>query len=195
MKLQLVLEPHADLPALIREAVRGGVTLVQWRDKYYNDRDFYEQGLIVRQVCRELQVPMVVNDRVDIALAIGADGVHIGQSDLPYEVARRILPAHMIIGLTAETLKDVEQAEPLEVAYLALSPVFETHTKEDTKAPFGLEGVRKARSISRHRLIAVGGVNRGNIHEVLNAGADGVAVVSAICRSSSPCEAAKALVV
>lgn len=190
--LQLVLEPHSNVPWLIQEAVRGGVTCVQWRDKFFNDKDFYERAVSLKSVCRELNVPFIVNDRVDIALAVGADGVHLGQKDLPFEVARRILPAHMSIGWTVENLQEVQAAQEYDLDYLALSPVFLTQTKEDTATPFGLEGLRQARNISRHKLVAIGGITPANAFEVQAAGADGLAVVSAICRSQTPYDAVKA---
>ncbi len=193
IRLQLVLEPHANLPWLIGEAVRGGVTCVQWRDKFFSDRDFYEQALRVKSICRELKVPLIINDRLDMALAIGADALHLGQRDLPFEVARRILPDNMAIGLSAETLEDVQKAQSLEVDYLAISPVFHTMTKADIGTTFGWEGFAKARYLSRHKLVAIGGINAENGKELRMRGADGLAVVSAICRSENPYEAAKAL--
>lgn len=191
IRLQLVLEPHANPSWLVHEAVRGGVTCVQWRDKFFNDRDFYERAVSIKSVCHEMKVPLIVNDRVDIALAVGADGVHLGQSDLPFEVARRILPDHMFIGWTVETFEEILAAEKYDLDYLAISPVFATQTKTDAKEPFGLDGLKKARALSRHRLVAIGGVTPENAAEVRAAGADGLAVVSAICRAASPYEAAR----
>lgn len=191
IRLQLVLEPHANPSWLIREAVRGGVTCVQWRDKFFNDRDFYERAILIKSVCHEMRVPFIINDRVGIALAVGADGVHLGQSDLPFKVARRILPDHMFIGWTVETFEEIVVAEKYDLDYLAISPVFATQTKTDAKEPFGLDGLKKARAMSRHRLVAIGGMTPENAAEVRAAGADGLAVVSAICRAASPYEAAR----
>lgn len=191
VSLQLVLEPHPNLPWLIQEAVAGGVTCIQWRDKFFNDHDFYEQAVRIKSVCHELKVPLIVNDRLDIALAVGADALHLGQNDLPFEVARRLLPDHMAIGLSADTLEDVERAQNLDLDYLAISPVFETRTKMNTGSPFGLEGFQRARQISKHKLVAIGGVNASNAVLLRQAGADGLAVVSAICRSENPREAAR----
>lgn len=191
ISLQLVLEPHPNLPWLIQEAVKGGVTCIQWRDKFFNDHDFYERAVSIKSVCHELGVPLIVNDRVDIALAVNADGLHLGQSDLPFEVARRLLPDHVSIGLSADTLEDVQHAQSLDLDYLAISPVFATQTKMNTSAPFGLEGFQRARQMSRHKLVAIGGVNASNAALLRQAGADGLAVVSAICRSENPCEVAR----
>lgn len=193
MRLQLVLEEHSNYEKLISEAVLGGVTCVQWRDKFLNDRDFYQKAVELKDICRRHRVPLMINDRLDIALAMGADGVHLGQSDMPFDVARRLLPDSMSIGLSAESLFDVEKAQNLDVDYLAISPVFLTPTKKDIAKPFGLDGFKKARQISRHKLVAIGGINFSNSIELRNSGADGLAIVSAICRAKSPYEAARAL--
>lgn len=190
-RLQLVLEPHANYEMLISESVRGGVTCVQFRDKNLSDRDFYDKAREIQAICRSHKVPLIINDRVDIALAIEAQAVHLGQSDMPFAIARRLLPEFMSIGLSAECLEDVKQAEKLDLDYLAISPVFLTPTKPDTAEPFGLEGLRKAREYSRHPLVAIGGVNASNFRELRQAGADGLAVVTAICRARSPYEAAR----
>lgn len=191
--LTLILEPHANLPELIREAVKGGVTSVILRDKFFNDRDFYEQALLIKKVCRELNVALIINDRVDIALAIEAEGVHIGKTDIPYAAVRKILPQSMSIGWTAESLEDVLEAEKYDLDYLGIVPVFPSLNKLHLVPPFGLEGLKKARELSRHRLLAVGGVKPENANAIKEAGADGLAVESAICRAASPCEAASAM--
>ncbi|MEI6806878.1 MAG: thiamine phosphate synthase [Myxococcaceae bacterium] len=190
--LQLVLEPHAQVPWLIQEAVRGGVTCVQWRDKFFNDNDFYNRAVEIKSICYELKVPLIINDRVDIALAIGAAGVHLGQKDLPFEVARGILPASMSIGWTVENFEELEEAEKYDVEYIGISPVLLTSTKLDAAPPFGIEGLQRARKMSRHKLVAIGGMTPENASAVRAAGADGLAVVSAICRSQNPYETAKA---
>lgn len=191
IRLQLVLEPHADHEKLISEAVRGGVTCVQWRDKSLSDLDFYQKALELQAICERNQVDLIINDRIDIALAIGAKAVHLGQSDIPFEVARSLLPHFVSIGLSAESMEDVRRAEKLELDYLAISPVFATSTKNDMGEPFGIEGLRKAREISRHKLVAIGGINTSNFREIRASGADGLAIVSAICRAKSPYEAAR----
>ncbi|MES2503778.1 MAG: thiamine phosphate synthase [Myxococcota bacterium] len=194
ISLQLVLEPHSNLPWLISEAVRGGVTCVQWRDKFFSDHDFYEQAKVIKQVCSDLSVPLIINDRLDMALAIGAEAVHLGQKDMPFHVARRILPDHVAIGISAESLEDVEKAADLDLDYLAISPVFKTATKTDLAPPFGFDGLEKARKMSRHRLVAIGGIKAHHVSTLRQIGVDGVAVVSAIMRAQSPYEAAKAFV-
>lgn len=192
LSLTLVLEPHAHILDLIKEAARGGVTSVVLRDKFFNDRDFYEQALLIKEICRQLNISLIINDRVDIALSIEADGVHIGKSDIPYDGVRKILPKNMVIGRTAESFEDVLEAENYDLDYLAIVPVFPSLNKPYLEQPFGLEGLKKARGLSRHRLLALGGVKPENAHAIKDAGADYLAIGSAICRATSPYEAAKA---
>ncbi|HOU78238.1 MAG TPA: thiamine phosphate synthase, partial [Syntrophales bacterium] len=134
-----------------------------------------------------------INDRLDVALAVGADGVHVGQDDMPYPLARAVLGKKMIIGLSVETWEDVEAAEKWDVDYLGVSPVFATPTKTDTKGSWGLEGITRIRSFSRHPLVAIGGLNATNTGAAVRAGADGIAVVSAICAAPDPFAAAREL--
>ena len=178
---------------VVREAVEGGATMVQLREKSISTREFVELALRLKPVCRAAGVPLIINDRIDVALAVDADGVHIGQSDMPYEVARRLLGSDKIIGLSVENFADLEVAGGLDVDYVGISPVYGTPTKTDTAAPFGLEGLRKAVQMSAHPTVAIGGMNASTVGEVIGAGADGVAVVSAICSAPSPREAAREL--
>lgn len=181
------------LDEIVGEAVAGGVTMVQLREKEASTRDFVELALRLKPVCKAAGVPLIINDRIDVALAVDADGVHIGQSDMPYEVARRLLGPDKIIGLSVENFDDLERANGLDVDYVGISPVYGTPTKTDTAEPFGLEGLRRAVDLSVHPTVAIGGMNAQTIGEVIAAGADGVAVVSAICSAPSPREATREL--
>ena len=136
-------------------------------------------------------MPLIINDRLDVALAVEADGVHVGQDDMPYEIVRKLLGPKAIIGLSVETWEDVERAEALDCDYLGVSPVFATPTKTDTKAPWGLEGLARIRAASRHPLVAIGGLHAGNAAAAVLAGADTLAVVSAVCAAADPCAAAQ----
>lgn len=171
---------------IVRGAVAGGVSTVQLREKECSTREFIELGRLLVRELKGANIPLLINDRVDIALAIGADGVHIGQSDMPYAAAREILGPGAIIGLSVESLADAREAEDFDVAYLGLSPIYATPTKTDLSQELGLEGIRAIRAISRHRLIAIGGIHADNAAAILAAGADGVAVVSAICAAADP---------
>lgn len=182
-----------ELLEIVRGAVAGGISLVQLREKDASTREFLELGRALLAELKPCAIPLLINDRVDIALAIGADGVHLGQSDMPYATARELLGPDAIIGLSVESLTDALAAEPHDVAYLGLSPVFSTSTKTDLQPPLGLEGVRAIQAISRHKLVAIGGVHAGNLASLFAAGAQGVAVVTAICAADDPTQATRHL--
>jgi len=181
------------LTEVVLAAVRGGARCVQLREKALSTRAFVAEALAVRDLLAPLRVPLIINDRLDVALAVGADGVHIGQDDMPYALARRLLGPRAIIGVSVETWEDVERAQGLDCDYLGVSPVFATPTKTDTKGVWGLEGLAKIRAFSRHPLVAIGGIHPGNAEAVCRAGADGLAVVSAVCAADDPFEASRAL--
>ncbi|MBW7907496.1 MAG: thiamine phosphate synthase [Kiritimatiellae bacterium] len=171
---------------IVRAAVSGGVTFVQIRDKTGSTREFLDEARAVKDVLQGTGVRMVVNDRVDVALAAGADGVHLGQRDMPIVDARRMVPSHWIVGISAESVEDAIRAEREGADYIGMSPVFSTPTKTDTAAPLGLEGVRRLRAAVRIPLVAIGGIHAGNAADVIRAGADGVAVVSALVSADDP---------
>lgn len=181
------------LAEVVLQAVRGGASCVQLREKEMATRLFVEQAVRIKTLLAPFCVPLIINDRIDVALAAGADGVHVGQSDMPYDMARRLMGPGAIIGLSVETWEDVERAQALDCDYLGVSPVFATPTKTDTKEPWGLEGLSRVRGCSRHPLVAIGGLNAANAEAAILAGADGIAVVSAICAAADPHAAATAL--
>jgi len=183
---------NLSLPALIKKAVAGGVTVIQLREKECPTKEFFELALEVKKVIPP-EIPLIINDRLDIALAAGADGVHLGQADLPVEVARKLLGPKAIIGLSVENFEQLQEAKNLPVDYLAISPVFPTPTKTDTGPAWGLEGLAQARRLTGRPLVAIGGINETNAFQVIQAGADGIAVVSAICASPDPEQASKRL--
>jgi thiamine-phosphate pyrophosphorylase len=178
------------LTEVVAAAVSGGVTCVQLREKNLNTRDFFAQAMALQKLLLPLNIPLVINDRIDIALACGAQGVHLGQSDMPVEAARRLLPPEVFIGWSVETLQDVTRSASLPVDYLGVSPVFATPTKTDTQTPWGLAGLRQIRSLTALPLVAIGGIHAGNARDLVLAGADGLAVVSALCAAPDPCQAA-----
>jgi thiamine-phosphate pyrophosphorylase len=184
------------LTDVVMAAVQGGATCVQLREKHLSTRDFCAKAMALQALLAPLGVPLVINDRVDIALACGAPGVHLGQSDLPVANARRLLPPEVFLGWSVETPAHVAQAATVDMAgidYLGVSPVFATPTKTDTSAPWGLDGLRQVRAATALPLVAIGGIHAGNAAEVLAAGADGLAVVSAICGAADPTIAAREL--
>lgn len=178
---------------VVMAAVQGGVGCVQLREKQLGTRDFLAQAMALSELLRPLNIPLVINDRIDIALACQAQGVHLGQSDMPVEVARSLLPVDVFIGWSVETLDDVARSAHLPVDYLGVSPVFATPTKTDTHTPWGLDGLRQVRQATHLPLVAIGGIHAGNGRSVLDAGADSLAVVSAICSAPDPCLAAQTL--
>jgi thiamine-phosphate pyrophosphorylase len=182
--------PLADVVAA---AVQGGVNCVQLREKSLGTREFLAQALLLKKLLGPLRVPLVINDRIDIALACGAEGVHLGQSDLPVTEARKLLPTEVFIGWSVESMDEVLQSAPLPVDYLGVSPVFATPTKTDTGLAWGLDGLARVRAATRLPLVAIGGIHAGNAREVLRAGADGLAVVSALCAADDPRAAAAGL--
>ena len=182
-----------DMAWIVREAAAGGVTMVQLREKECSTAEFIALARELKIALQPLGIPLIINDRVDVALAVDADGVHIGQSDMPYETARALLGEEKIIGLSVETMEEVVAANALDVDYIGISPVYATPTKTDTLTPFGLEGIEEVMRLSRHRCVAIGGMNRDTIGEVIARGVEGVAVVSAIVAAKSPREASEEL--
>ena len=183
-----------DMAWIVREAAAGGVTMVQLREKECSTAEFVALARELKATLTPLGIPLIINDRIDVALAVDADGVHIGQSDMPYETARALLGKEKIIGLSVETMDEVLAANELDVDYIGISPVYATPTKTDTLTPFGLEGIEQVMQQSRHRCVAIGGMNRNTIGEVIARGVEGVAVVSAIVAAESPREASAELV-
>jgi thiamine-phosphate pyrophosphorylase len=178
---------------IVRAAVQGGVTCVQLREKTCATREFIEEALAVKEFLRSRGVPLIINDRVDVALAVGADGVHLGQKDMPLAAARAIVTDTMRIGISAESLADAVAAQQGGADYLGVSPIFATPTKTDAAAPLGLVGLQAIRRAVDIPLVGIGGLNRQNAAAVVRCGADGVAVVSAIVAAADPEQAAREL--
>lgn len=183
-----------DLYQTVEAAVKGGVTMVQLREKESSTRDFTMRAIRLKELLSPYRVPLIINDRIDVALASDADGVHIGQGDMHYSQVCRLLPKGKIIGLSVESREQVFEANRFDVDYIAASPVFSTATKTNTIIEWGLKGLEWIKSVSRHPVIAIGGMNKQNITSVFKAGADGVAVVSAIISASDPEKAARELI-
>ena len=168
-------------------------TMVQLRIKTGSTADFVREALAYKKLLAGRHIPLIINDRVDVALAVDAAGVHLGQSDMPYPMARKLLGKDKIIGLSVENLAQVEMANSHDVDYIGISPVFATPTKTDTATPFGLDGLREAVRLSRHRTVAIGGMNLRTVKPVMETGVEGIAVVSAITQADDPEQAASEL--
>lgn len=165
----------------VRRLAAGGATFVQLREKNLPTRDFYTEAEAALKVARELDVKLLINDRVDIALALKADGVHLGQEDLSPEAARQLLGPEAIIGISTHNLSQAVEAAKSTADYVAFGPIFSTHTKSDTSPVVGLNSLSKIREvISGKPLVAIGGVDHSNAADVLGHGADSLAVISCL---------------
>jgi thiamine-phosphate pyrophosphorylase len=178
---------------IVEAAVAGGVSVVQLREKDLDTRDFYREGMRIRDFLRARKIPLIINDRIDIAMALEADGVHLGQSDMPPEIARKILGPKSIIGLSVTGLEHITEKLAGVVDYLGISPVFLTSTKPDADREWGLEGLQKARLATDLPLVAIGSVKLTTAGGVIKAGADSIAVVTAIVSADDPEKAARDL--
>ncbi len=178
---------------IVRAAVAGGVTCVQLREKECSTRQFVAEARAVRELLNGTNVPLIINDRIDVALAVGASGVHLGQTDMHIADARRVVGSSMLIGISAECVEDAVRAQAEGADYIGISPVFATPTKTDTAPALGLHGIALIRAAVSLPLVGIGGVKPGNAADVLRAGCDGVAVVSAIVSAPDPQQAAAEL--
>lgn len=170
----------------VRRLSAGGATLIQLREKQKGAREFYSEAEEALHVARSRGARLIVNDRVDIALVIQADGVHLGQDDLPPEMAREILGESMVIGFSTHSIEQAIKAARLPVDYIAIGPIFETSSKENPDPVVGLDGIRRVKqAVGRIPLVAIGGIGREKIGEVFAAGADSIAVISLLLAGDS----------
>jgi thiamine-phosphate pyrophosphorylase len=174
---------------IVKASVEGGATIVQFREKEMTSHQFYREGLEIRDFLKRAGIPLLINDRVDMVLALDADGVHLGKDDLPVPVARKLLGNGKIIGMSVEHPDEVEAAEQSGADYLGVSPIYTTPTKPELETGLGLDGLREIRRRTTLPLIAIGGMNQQTAADAIAAGADGVAVVSAIVAADHPTHA------
>jgi len=168
-----------DVVKTLEQAIEGGVTAIQYRFKNKSSRQMYEELLVLRDITRQNKVALIVNDRVDLAIAIKADGVHVGQEDLPPDVCKKIIPEDMIVGYSVNNLEQLKDAMTMPIDYIGFGSVFHTQTKKNYKY-VGLEALCKAINITSIPIIAIGGITHYNLKDVLKCKVKGVAVVSAI---------------
>ena len=181
---------HAELAEL---AIEGGADTVQFRQKHGTTRELVAIAQQMQTVCTRHNVPLIVNDRADIALAVGATGTHFGQDDLPVSIGRRILPTEAIIGASARTEEKILEAITEGADYIGFGPIYGTSSKPDAEAAKGLERLRRMCDIAACPVIAIGGISVETAGEVIRAGAHGIAVISAVCAHSEPNIATQAL--
>ncbi len=197
LSLYLVTDPGLTaargLVPTVEAAVKGGTTLVQLRDPKAHGRALVEQARALKALLAPRAIPLIINDRLDVALAAGADGVHLGQDDIAPADARAMAGGRLIIGLSVGTPQELADSDLAGVDYLGVGPVKVTGTKADAGAAIGPEGLAAIRALTALPLVGIGGIDAGIAGEVIRAGADGVAVVSAICGAPDPEAAARQL--
>jgi thiamine-phosphate diphosphorylase len=179
--------------SIVEAAIRGGVTTVQYREKNASTRCMIEEATELLRLCRAAGVPFIVNDRLDVALAVDADGVHVGQDDMPAALARRLLGRNKTLGVSAGSTEEARKAVDDGADYIGASPVFSTPTKPDAPPPLGIEGLRRMTHAVEIPVVAIGGITEGNAAAMIEAGAAGIAVVSAIVAAEDVEAAARAL--
>lgn len=182
------------LKSVVEEAILGGVTLIQVREKNISTREFYNVALEVKEVTKYYKVPIIINDRIDIAQAINADGVHLGQSDMHIKIARKILGEEKIIGISAGNVKEAVDAERDGADYLGIGAIFYTGTKKDIETPIGIKGLKEVYNSVKIPSVAIGGINETNFKEVLSTGTNGISVISAILGKDDIRQASKNLI-
>lgn len=188
-RLYLVTDDQQDLATLkrvVRKAVEGGVTMVQVREKHGDVRAFIERAQAVKDILKDTDVPLIINDRVDVALAVDADGVHLGQSDMPAIIARELIGPNKILGLSIENEEQLAEADSLPIDYIGLSAIFATPTKTNTQKHWGIDGLKMALVTTSLPIVAIGGINESNIPQLSATGVHGLALVSAICHAEDP---------
>jgi len=197
IKLILVTHCHQNFDEyldFISMAVQGGVTMVQLRDKISPNAQLVRNALALQALLARLHIPFIINDHVELAAQINADGVHVGQSDLLPQQAREWLGPDKIIGYSLDSMDDLTRANQWDcIDYVAASAVFPSQTKTDCKTIWGLEGLNALAQQSRHPIVAIGGIDCTNAGEVIKHGAQGIAVVSALHDALNPTQAAQAL--
>lgn len=169
-----------------RALLRAGVRLFQVREKALGDRSYLAQLHRIRLLCDQASAQFIVNDRIDLALASRADGVHLGQWDLPAEIARQLLGKDAIVGVSTHDRTQFLKAQEMDVTYVAIGPIYETRTKESTHDPLGPEFIRRISGLKRLPLVAIGGITLENVKPVWEAGADSVAIISDISQAPDP---------
>ncbi|MCM8778765.1 MAG: thiamine phosphate synthase [Candidatus Omnitrophica bacterium] len=176
--------------SLAEDLLRGGVDILQLRSKFSPGKYLFALGKKIKKIVRKNKAIFIINDRVDIAKIVEADGVHLGQEDLPVDFARNMLGKDKIIGLSTHNLAQARRAQRSEIDYISVGPVFKSPTKPELK-PIGIEGLKKIVKISRLPVVAIGGINPDNLPEVLGCGVDSVAVISSILKSKDIVERVK----
>lgn len=180
------LQTKFNHPQLAELAIEGGADTIQYRQKHTTTREMFENALQMQEVCRKHKVPLIVNDRADIAQAVGADGTHFGQDDMPVAIGRKFLSTETIIGASARTEEKILEAISQGADYIGYGPIYQTSSKSDAERPKGLERLHRMCEIAACPVIAIGGITTDTAADVIRAGAHGIAVISAVCCQKDP---------
>jgi thiamine-phosphate pyrophosphorylase len=175
--------PDRPLADVLKDAAAAGVKIFQYRNKAASMKEAYAEALALRKIASDLSVTFIVNDRCDVALAVEADGVHLGQEDLPFDLARKVMGPNKLIGLSTHNADQVKEAEWLKPDYIGFGPIFKPGSKQDHDPVVGVEGLTRVRSLTSLPIFAIGGITVDQVGEVMKAGANGVAVISAILKA------------
>jgi thiamine-phosphate pyrophosphorylase len=185
--LYLILDPSVSpdrpLSEGLTQSARAGVRIVQYRNKTASMKEAYAEALPLRKLAAELGVLFIVNDRCDLAVAVDADGVHLGQGDLPLDLARKVMGPEKLIGISTHNPDQVREASAGKPDYLGFGPIFKPGSKQDHDPVVGVDGLREIRALTSLPIFAIGGITVNNVGEVMKAGANGVAVISAILKA------------
>jgi thiamine-phosphate pyrophosphorylase len=193
--LYIILDPSVcpgrSLTDVLKDAIKAGARLFQYRNKSASMKEAYAEALALRQVALEAGVTFIVNDRCDLALAVDADGVHLGQGDLPLDLARKVMGPNKLIGISTHNPDQVRGATAGRPDYLGFGPVFKPGSKQDHDPVVGLEGLRAIRRLTSLPVFAIGGIQMDQAEEVMRAGANGIAVISAVLKAPDISQAVK----
>ena len=181
------------LAETVTAAIAGGVTMIQYRAKDRDLQSALREAARLADLAKQAGVPLIINDRLDIALAVDAEGLHVGQSDMPPDIARRLLGADKILGISVSRSAEIDMIDPAVVDYVGVGPIFPTASKSDAATPLGLEKFAQLRPRIPLPAVAIGGIGLEQAGNVIQAGADGIAVVSAICGTADPAASARHL--
>ncbi|MGN0176374.1 MAG: thiamine phosphate synthase [Methanobrevibacter sp.] len=195
LSLYLVTDKSSDVEKFLKtieEAIKGGVSVVQIREKTSETLDFYNLALKVKEITTKYNVPLIINDRVDVALAIDADGVHVGQSDMPCDVTRKLIGKDKILGVSAATITEAKKAQEDGADYIGTGAVFPTVTKDDAPS-ITKQDLKKVVESINIPVVAIGGINHNNAFELIDTGIAGLSVVSAIMNAENPKRASEEL--
>ncbi|MDN3593747.1 thiamine phosphate synthase [Zunongwangia endophytica] len=182
---------HHSLLKVAEMAIEGGVDIIQLREKNLNTSDFIKKAEKLKKLTDRYNIPLIINDNLEVANAVDAFGIHVGNSDTPPSEIQQIWNHNKAIGYSIEYLEQLETEQTKIANHLGISPVYSTSTKTNTVTEWGIEGIKKIRNLTKKPLVAIGRMNASNAAEVIKAGADCIAVVSAICAANDPKEAAK----